>query len=161
VKKVFLRISILFAMTALISGCANDRLANDFASPPDSMTTGVYWYCINDNISKEGVIKDLQAMKKAGINSVFIGHIGDQPTSYGKVKLFTDEWWEIVHTAMKTAGELDIEIGAFNCPGWSQSGGPWITAEQTMRHLVASETLVRGRRKGNRQITCSPAAHYI
>jgi hypothetical protein len=40
------------------------------------MTTGVYWYWINDNISKEGVVKDLQAMKKAGINSVFIGHIG-------------------------------------------------------------------------------------
>ena len=78
------------------------------------------------------------------------GHIGDQPASYGKVKLFTGEWWEIVHTAVKTAGELDIEIGAFNCPGWSQSGGPWITAEQTMRHLVASETPVRGRRKGNR-----------
>jgi hypothetical protein len=62
----------------------------------------------------------------------------------GKVKLFTDEWWEIIHAAMKTAGELDIAVGLFNCPGWSQSGGPWITAEQTMRHLVASETPVTG-----------------
>ncbi|MDR0725685.1 MAG: glycoside hydrolase family 2 [Prevotellaceae bacterium] len=131
------------AVMLLVLGC-KDRLADNFASPPDTMTTGVYWYWINDNISKEGVVEDLLAMKKAGINSVFIGHIGSQPTSYGKVKLFTDEWWEIVHTAMKTAGELDIEIGAFNCPGWSQSGGPWITAGQTMRHLVASETPVTG-----------------
>jgi hypothetical protein len=113
------------------------------------MTTGVYWYWINDNISREGVVKDLQAMKQAGINSVFIGNIGDQPPAYGKVKLFTDEWWDILHTAMKTAGELDIEVGMFNCPGWSQSGGPWIKPEQSMRHLAASETLIAGGRKVN------------
>ena len=144
-KKVFLRNSILFAMTAaLISGCAKDRLADDFLSPPESMATGVYWYWMSDNISKEGVVKDLQAMKKAGINSVFIGNIGGEGAPYGKVKLFTDEWWDVLHAAMKTAGELGIEVGMFNCPGWSHSGGPWIEAGQSMRHLVASETPVKG-----------------
>jgi hypothetical protein len=113
------------------------------------MTTGVYWYWINGNISKEGVVKDLQAMKKAGINAVFIGHIGGQPTVQGKVKLFTEEWWEILHTAMKTAGELGVEVGVFNCPGWSLSGGPWIEPEQSMRHLVASETRIEGGRRVN------------
>jgi hypothetical protein len=113
------------------------------------MTTGVYWYWINDNISKEGVVKDLQAMKQAGINSVFIGNIGDQPVPYGKVKLFSDEWWDVLHTAMKTAGKLGIEVGMFNCPGWSQSGGPWIEPEQSMRHLAASETLIEGGKKVN------------
>jgi hypothetical protein len=44
----------------LIFGCKRDRLAEDFASPPDSVTTGVYWYWVNDNISKEGVVKDLR-----------------------------------------------------------------------------------------------------
>jgi hypothetical protein len=97
---------------------------------------------MSDNISKEGVIKDLHAMKQAGINSVFIGNIGGEGAPYGNVKLFTDEWWDVLHTAMKTAGELDIEVGMFNCPGWSHSGGPWITAKQSMRHLIASETLI-------------------
>ncbi|MDR2765606.1 MAG: glycoside hydrolase family 2 [Tannerella sp.] len=143
-KHVFLTTSIL-AVTAilLISGC-KDKLADNFVSPPETVTTGVYWYWINDNISKEGVVNDLKAMKKAGINSVFIGNIGDQPTSYGKVKLLSDEWWEVLHTAMKTAGELGIEVGMFNCPGWSQSGGPWIKPEQSMRHLASSETPVTG-----------------
>ena len=36
------------------------------------------------------------------------------------MKIFTDEWWDILHTALKTATELDIEIGLFNSPGWSQ-----------------------------------------
>ena len=36
----------------------------------------------------------------------------------------SEPWWEILHTALKTATELDMEIGIFNSPGWSQSGGP-------------------------------------
>ncbi|MDR1595200.1 MAG: glycoside hydrolase family 2 [Prevotellaceae bacterium] len=140
-KNVILKISGM-ALLLLATGCKNDKLADDFLSPPDTMTTGVYWYWMNDNISKEGVVKDLQAMKKAGINSVFIGNIGDENRSFSSAKLFTDEWWDILHTAMKTAGELDIEVGMFNSPGWSHSGGPWVEAEQSMQHLVASETVV-------------------
>lgn len=44
-----------------------------------------------------------------------------------------------LHTALKTATELDIEIGLFNSPGWSQSGGPWVKPEQSMRYLAHSE----------------------
>jgi hypothetical protein len=29
-----------------------------------------------------------------------------------------------MHTMLKTATELDIDVGLFNGPGWSQSGGP-------------------------------------
>ncbi|MDR2285948.1 MAG: glycoside hydrolase family 2 [Prevotellaceae bacterium] len=160
-KNISLKTLILTVMIFSLSGCKNDKLADDFAFPPDSMTTGVYWYWMSDNISKEGVIKDLQAMKKAGINSAFIGNIGDD-TPYGKVKLFSDEWWETLHAAMKTAGELGIEIGMFNCPGWSQSGGPWITPEQSMRHLVSSETKVTGGTKVNVKLPVpSQPPHYI
>jgi hypothetical protein len=35
------------------------------------------------------------------------------------VKIFSDEWWDILHTALKTATELNIQIGIFNSPGWS------------------------------------------
>jgi hypothetical protein len=132
------------AVALLIAGCKSDRLADDFASPPSAMTTGVYWYWMADNISKEGVVNDLKAMKQAGINSVFIGNIDGQGAPYGTVKLFSDEWWEALHTAMKTAADLDIEVGMFNCPGWSHTGGPWIKTEQAMRNLVSSETRVKG-----------------
>ncbi|MBE9583487.1 glycoside hydrolase family 2 [Mucilaginibacter sp. JRF] len=117
-----------------------------FTTAPDTIQTSVYWYWISDNISKEGVIKDLHSMKKMGINRAFIGNIGlsQQETPYGKVKIFTDEWWDILHTALKTATELNIDIGLFNSPGWSQSGGPWIKPEQSMRYLTASQTKVKG-----------------
>ena len=113
---------------------------------PDNMQLAVYWYWISDNISKEGVIKDLESMKKVGINRAFIGNIGleDDGISSGKNKLFSPEWWEITHTALKRATELGIEIGMFNCPGWSQSGGPWVKPEQSMRYLASSQTEVKG-----------------
>jgi hypothetical protein len=120
-----------------------DGIQNTFVHIPDSIQTSVYWYWISDNISKEGVIKDLEAMKKVGINRAFIGNIGlGEP--YGKVKLLSDEWWDILHTALKTAGQLNIQIGIFNGPGWSQSGGPWIKPEQSMRYLTSSQVMVKG-----------------
>ncbi|MFY9173587.1 glycosyl hydrolase [Petrimonas mucosa] len=149
---------MLFAVISIILlvGCKHDRmnapvqlsqeLEKGFVTPPSSIQTSVYWYWISDNISKEGAVRDLHAMKKAGINRAFIGNIGIEDLPYGKVKMFSDEWWEIMHTALKTATELDIEIGIFNSPGWSQSGGPWIEPEQSMRYLASSETKVKGSR---------------
>ncbi len=92
----------------------------------------------------EGVIKDLEAMKKVGINRAFIGNIGLDGIPYGKVKMFSDEWWDILDTALKTAARLNIQIGIFNGPGWSQSGGPWIRPGQSMRYLTSSRIMVAG-----------------
>lgn len=127
-------------------------LEKGFVNPPDSIQTSVYWYWMSDNISKEGVVKDLLAMKKQGINRAFIGNIGYASTPYGKVKLFSDEWWDILHTALKTATELNIEIGIFNSPGWSQSGGPWIKPDQSMRYLTSSELKIKGEQKIETQL---------
>lgn len=115
-----------------------------FKNIPDSQRLGVYWYWLADNISKEGVVRDLQAMKRAGINRACIGNIGDNSIKHGNVKIFTDEWWDILHTTLKTAGDLGIEIGVFNSPGWSQSGGPWVKPEQSMRYLASAQMVIDG-----------------
>ena len=122
-----------------------------FRSIPDSVQTGVYWYWISDNISKEGVERDLEAMKVAGINRAFIGNIGIDGIPYGDHKLLSSDWWEVLHAALKKATELNIEIGIFNSPGWSQSGGPWVKSSQAMRYLASSDTIVAG--PGRMQLT--------
>ncbi len=154
---LLLLVAILFSKIAVAQKYKTgnwENMENIFTNAPDSIKTSVYWYWMQDNISKEGVIEDLKSMQKAGINRAFIGsNIGgayfpDIPA--GKVKLFTDEWWEIIHTALKTAGELGIEIGIFNSPGWSQSGGPWVKPTQAMRFLTtSSEVTVTGPQKSN------------
>ena len=127
-------------------GGSHAALAAGFVAPPDSVQTSVYWYWLSGNVSKEGVVKDLEAMKRAGINRAFIGIIGlgELATPYAPVKLFTDEWWEVTHAALKRASGLGIEIGMFNSPGWSQAGGPWVDPKQSMRYLASQHALVTG-----------------
>ena len=127
-----------------VSCIESNDLEADFISPPDNIQTSVYWYWISDNISEEGAVRDLHAMKEAGINRAFIGNIGIEDLPYGDVKILSDEWWDIMHTALRTATELDIEIGIFNSPGWSQSGGPWIKPEESMRYLASSQEKIVG-----------------
>lgn len=134
------------------SSVVTDNLSIDFSTPPESIQTSVYWYWISDNISKQGVIKDLEAMKKVGINRAFIGNIGLDGTPNGKVKIFSDEWWKVMHIALKTATKLNIDIGIFNSPGWSQSGGPWVKPEQAMRYMTSSEIKIIGGIKTNVQL---------
>ncbi|MCK3683475.1 glycosyl hydrolase [Maribellus sp. YY47] len=128
------------------------KMETAFINPPDSIQTSCYWYWISDNISKEGVENDLISMKEAGINRAFIGYIGQDDVPYGNVKIFSDEWWNILHAALKKATELDIEIGIFNSPGWSQSGGPWVQADEAMRYLATSELHVKGPQKLSKKL---------
>lgn len=87
-------------------------------------------------------------MKRAGIDRAFIANIGGtgtgDPNSLYKVEFMSEEWWDITHAAIKRATELGIDIGLFNSPGWSQSGGPWIKSNETMRYLASSQTVVHG-----------------
>jgi hypothetical protein len=152
-KNSYLMILLLCISACILPGCSTKGetdtpslavVEQGFRNIPDSIRIGCYWYWLSDNISKEGVVKDLQAMKRAGITRAYIGNIGKEVPIYGDVKIFTPEWWDAVHTALKTATELGIEIGMFNSPGWSQSGGPWIKPEQSMRYLAATDTPVSG-----------------
>lgn len=150
-KNVVFSVTTLAAASLLATSCGQQpssvsiaTVEDNFMSPPDSIRVAAYWYWLNDNLSPEGAVKDLQAMKKAGITRAQIGMIGIDGLPYGDAKYNSDLWWETLHQALKTAGELDIEIGIFNCPGWSQSGGPWVKPQEAMRRIVSAQTVVEG-----------------
>ncbi len=150
-NNLILSLSLLATSCIIQTACTNQSssasistIEESFMTPPDSIRIAAYWYWLNDNLSPEGAIKDLQAMKKAGITRAQIGMIGIEGLPNGKATYDSELWWKTLHQALKTAGELDIEIGIFNCPGWSQSGGPWISPAQSMRHIVSAETTVEG-----------------
>lgn len=138
------RISLLLVICSL--GASAQQLEKGFHTPPDSCKPSVYWYWMSDNISEEGVRKDVEAMAAIGIGRAFIGNIGYDPREvpYGKVKLFTPEWWKITKTAIRTASQKGISIGLFNSPGWSQSGGPWVLPTESMQYLAYEEQRVEG-----------------
>jgi len=120
-----------------------DILKANFKKPPERIKPWVYWYWVSNNISKNGIEKDLAAMQKAGINTALIGIIHLQGKE-GDVKALSDPWWDHVRFAIKKAAEFNIDIGLFNSPGWSQSGGPWVTLDKSMRYLDSTEQQIVG-----------------
>ena len=123
-----------------------DALARNFAQPPDATKPRCYWYWMDGQITKEGITRDLEAMKRVGIGEGYIGVISGQsgtPTKGGP-KALTDEWWGFIEHAMREGTRLGVDIGLFNSPGWSQSGGPWVKSAQAMRYVVLPETRLHG-----------------
>ena len=122
-------------------------LGETFKNPPASAKPHVYWYWVSNNISREGIRKDLEAMAKIGIGGVNIAQIGYKDSPVGKVTMFSDEWWNCLTLAMEEAARLGIEVSLFNSPGWSGTGGAWVKPEQAMRYLDLHEYRVKGPRK--------------
>lgn len=108
-----------------------------FTSKAYQPATGCYWQWMNGNISKDGITKDLEYMKAAGIESAFIFDtwvgVEKGPVDYG-----SREWIDMVRHACKEAKRLGITLGLHNSPGYSAMGGPWITPEESMKQLTWS-----------------------
>ena len=134
------RFFFILAALALAVQIRAGELEKNFAAPPDATKPWCYWYWISDNISKDGITRDLEAMARVGIGEAFIGNVVDPDTPLGTVKIFSDEWWSLVEHAIREGKRTGVNIGVFNGPGWSQSGGPWITPKDAMRYVVSSET---------------------
>ena len=141
-----------------------DRLYQSFLTPPDSIRVGYYW--VNEQVDPEGVRKDLEWMKQNGITLAFLAtdirnRINwENPwmgQTFGKNKFQSRLWWKNLRTALKTAGELGIEMGLFNCPGWSQSGGPWVKPDEAMRNWTPQGIEVCKTNRGT-DVVCSPCS---
>lgn len=139
---------LFFGANELFAQSSFSMLQEQFKHLADGTRPGCFWYWLNDNVSKEGITKDLEAMQRVGIGKAFIGQIYDRrketDTPPGTVKFMSDEWWQLLQWAVKEADRCNIEIGFFNGPGWSQSGGPWVKLSESMRYITSSEIEVKG-----------------
>jgi hypothetical protein len=125
------------------SGVRADELSQEFVRPPDSSWPGVYWYFMDGNLDRDQMTADLESMKKAGIgNLVFLEVNVGVPR--GPVDFLSDPWQKLFAHAVAEAERLGIEITLGSGPGWTGSGGPWIKAQDSMQHLVASRIDVEG-----------------
>ena len=121
-----------------------DPLQDQFTSPPGEASPWVFWHWMNGNITREGIEADLQAMRDAGIGGAMQYDIGLHPP--GPVKVRSPEWLALVRFAVEQAAARGIKLG-FHCPGWTVSGGPWITPALAMQELTWSETVIEGPRE--------------
>lgn len=119
--------------------------SSDFKTPPDKVKLHTWLHWLDGNITKEGLTKDLEAMKEQGIAQATIlniGLFGEKDFGVKRITFNTPEWFEMFEWALKEANRLGIAIGAHNCDGWSTSGGPWITPEMSMKQFTWTKTMV-------------------
>lgn len=123
-----------------------DSLRQGWNAPPESTKPFVYWYWLNNIVTKEGITRDLEMMAKNGIGGAYIGHIGgfDDTPSNSLTVGYSDEWYERMQHAVREGQRLGVQIGVFNGPGWSQSGGPWVKPEQSMQFIDSAELRLSG-----------------
>ena len=138
---VLVPVMMMFPVAA--SADSGLSLEMGFENPPLEARPLGWWHWVNGSVTKEGIKADLEAAKAAGMGGVqmFDVEIYMPP---GPVRYGSDLWHEHVQYAIKTADDLGLEFHLMNTPGWSASGGPWVTAELSMKQLVWSETETTG-----------------
>ncbi len=141
ILSAFLPILVLIMLSCTTTSI--DQLKEDFKNPPDTAKPGVYWYFMDGNLSRNEMTKDLESMKEAGISNLIFLEVGIG-VPRGNVDFMSEEWQNLFVHAVREAERLDIKILMGAGPGWCGSGGPWVQPEESMQHLVFSETDVVG-----------------
>ncbi|MFS4482736.1 glycosyl hydrolase [Hyunsoonleella sp. 2307UL5-6] len=122
------------------------ELEHQFINPPNTARPQTWMHALNGNMSKEGLTKDLESLADVGVGGILLFNIGYGIPS-GTIKYNSPEHIEMLTHAAKESERLGLNFGVHNCDGWSASGGPWISPEQSMKMVVHSETIVKGGKK--------------
>jgi hypothetical protein len=154
----FERFLISLSLAFFLIGCSDDfietpgiHLEEGFLSPPREARPNVMWWWLNSNISKEGITRDLQEMKRQGIGGALIFDAAPvdrwrpknvEPAPVGP-PFMSDQWRQLFRHAIKEADRLDLELGVSMTSGFN-AGGPWVTAEYGQQELVWADLIIKG-----------------
>ena len=139
--------ALMIGPRAALAAPASDDLAAGFTAPPNSAKPRVWWHWMSGNVSAEGARLDLEWMRRIGVGGVhaFSGGKLPEPIIVDKpIPFMSPEWRAIFRQAVTQARAADMEVGIAGSPGWSETGGPWVSPADAMKKYVWSETTVDG-----------------
>ena len=139
------------------------NLEKGFQNPPESAKPRVWWHWMNGNISKIGIRADLEWMNRIGIGGFqnFDAGLSSPQIVEKRLIYMTPEWKDAFLFTAKLADSLGLEMAIAGSPGWSESGGPWVTPAQAMKKLVWSEIQVEGGKPFSSTLPKPPSATGI
>jgi hypothetical protein len=142
--------AVISSQSAFAEECT---LETDFKNPPVKTRPYVWWHWMGSNFSKEGITKDLEAMKASGIGGATIFNLTSAVQESQKPTLDnpwpdqtyrSPKYWAAMKHAADEARRLGLEIGLHNTVGYSTTGGPWIDEPRNMRQIIARSVEVGG-----------------
>ena len=126
------RAALLFALACVASGtCAGEPLRGPEA----------WLELMGGNVRKDGLRLDLEAIREAGISGVQLFHIGDRGSGVWpgcektQTPCLSAGWDDLVSFLGDECKRLGLALTVQNCPGWSQSGGPWVDLDHCQRDI--------------------------
>ena len=95
------------------------------------------------NVRKDGLVCDLEAIKSAGFSGVHFFHVHRNdgeiwPGCEKQIPCMSGDWFGLMEFFGKECKRLGLELTVQNCPGWSQSGGPWVDLDHCQRDIEMS-----------------------
>jgi len=154
-KKKYLIRTVTVALLLMLSNLTATATESAF-SMPDALDAGfvepameygprTWWHWINERVSKDGITKDLEAMKTMGYKGV---HMVNLPSiqvagTIGDDIVGSEIWYEKVGFAVRECERLGMEFSFGSCPGWV-AGGPWVSPAQSMQDIYWRHTFVTG-----------------
>lgn len=148
------KILLLLAVLAFV-GCKKEvdkpevniaELQENFKNPPNESKPRVWWHWMNGNVTKNGIQKDLEWMERTGIGGFhnFDAGLFTPEVTEEKMVFMTPDWKEAFKFTTDLAIAKGMEMTIAGSPGWSETGGPWVPAEDGMKKYVWTETRVQG-----------------
>jgi len=129
-------------------------LSDEFASPSKQYRPETWFHLNGNNITKEGLTLDLEAIKYAGLQGIQLFNKNGRPyPDVDPIKILSPEWEEMIRHASDECKRLGLKFTMQNCPGWSMTGGPWVPVEEAQRELVETIYHVQGGKLFEEQLT--------
>ena len=144
-----------------------DSVEKGFKLPPQEARPELFWDWMHDMVTREGITHDLEAMKRAGCAGAIIMLVGDVDAGFNPahnmpnpVKCMSPEFFDHWKFAAEEANRLGLTLISQCGPGWCHSGGPWITPDQAVQHIIWSEVQTSGPAKGKKLVIPAPGPDF-
>jgi len=145
-KLILVAGGILFAGAGIVSASEPATLEAGFRTPPLDNRPESWFHLIGGNVSKAGLTTDLEAVAGAGLQGIQLFHGSGRkwPGVEPQIACLSPEWDGMIGHVADETRRLGLRFTMQNCPGWAMSGGPWITPDKAMRHIISSRVNVAG-----------------
>lgn len=168
-SKLFFYVVIYFLISCNSSENKNSKkeynpsiaeLSTGFKNPTKEYHPETWFHLNGNNISKEGLKLDLQAVKDAGLQGIHLfNKAGRAFPNVKPIKILSPEWEDMIRFAADECKRLGLKFTMQNCPGWSMTGGPWVPVEEAQRELVETVYHISGNQQYDKVLEIDSLYH--
>ena len=128
--------SPLWGLNACQNQQINPEFYKNFVNPPSQAKPFYRWWWNGNRVTKEEVARELEIMKGAGAGGVEINPIALHPVvknpSGKALQWLSDEWIEVLNTAIEKGNELGMITDMIIGTGWP-FGGKFLEDDETIQ----------------------------